>query len=66
MGTPVDLSVVRGGRQEKCMFCGAAEHSITLACPRVTAVELDFDGSISAVRLGPMIVDLTGDPDDAA
>ena len=48
------------------MFCGQAEHFITLACPRVEAVELDFDGSISAIRLRPPPPVIVDDPDDAA
>jgi len=66
MTAPVDLSVIRGERKERCMFCGQAEHFITLACPRVEAVELDFDGSISAIRLRPPPPVIVDDPDDAA
>jgi len=65
MTAPVDLSVIRDERKERCMFCGQAEHFITLACPRVIGVELDFDGSISAVRLQP-IPAVVDEPDDAA
>ena len=62
MTAPVDLSVIRGERKERCMFCGQPEHFITLACPRVIGVELGFDGSISAVRLQPIpVVDESGD-----
>jgi hypothetical protein len=62
MAEPTDLSVVRGSKKKQCPFCGAPEHTTTLACPRVQGVHFSPDGEIAGVEFR----DGFEFPDDAA
>jgi hypothetical protein len=37
----VDLGDEREKRKEPCLYCGQEQHATQLACPRITAIEID-------------------------
>lgn len=39
----IDLEVIRGEKQEPCMYCGKPEHAVPLACPRISHVTVYAD-----------------------
>ena len=38
-----DITSIKGGRKEPCLYCGRAEHATLLACPRIAMVHIDPD-----------------------
>jgi hypothetical protein len=63
MTAPVDLSVIRGERQEKCQFCDGPEHG--WKCPRIRGLGLAEDGSITEIFFWRFWIE-DGEPPDAA
>ena len=50
MADPTDLSVVRGSKRKQCPFCGAPEHPVPLACPRIQGLHYTDDGGVAGIE----------------
>ena len=46
-----EITSIKGGKREPCLYCGGEPHRTPLACPRIAVVHVDPDtATVSAIE----------------
>ena len=38
-----EVTAIKGGKKDPCIYCGGEAHTVPLACPRIAMIHVDPD-----------------------
>jgi hypothetical protein len=63
----VEVTAIKGGKREPCIYCGGEPHPTQLACPRIAMIHVDSEtATITGISFWEDFFDEQPTPDDSA